>query len=292
MKTETTVKKVSPSVLEKEISTQILARIDEFTSTGEIILPNDYSPANALKGAMLVLKEAKDRQGNPVLTVCSKESIATAMLKMVVEGLSPLKSQGYFIPYGKDLTWIRSYQGSVALAKRVGGVSDVVSNVVYEGDDFVFQINPLTGYKEIVKHIPNITNISNDKIVGAYAVILYTDGRRDLEVMTIKEIETAWGQGATKGNSPAHKGFRQEMAKKTVINRACKTPINASSDAHLFLSETEPEQTTEDVKAEIVNETAAEPLILENGKGKKVTITSETRAETEAREKTDGENPY
>ena len=49
--------------------------------------------------------------------------------------------------------------------------------------------------------------------------------------MTMDEIRKAWAQGAAKGGCPAHKNFPQEMAKKTVINRACKIFVNTSTDA-------------------------------------------------------------
>jgi recombination protein RecT len=49
--------------------------------------------------------------------------------------------------------------------------------------------------------------------------------------MTIEEIKTSWNQGATKGNSPAHKNFEGEMAKRTVTNRAIKMFVNSSDDS-------------------------------------------------------------
>ena len=121
---------VQPAATQKELSTEILNKVNLFVETGELKIPSDYSPANAIKGAFLILQELQDRDKNPVLVSCSKNSIAQALFKMVVEGLSPLKKQGYFIPYGKELSWSRSYQGSIALAKRVGGVSDIVANII------------------------------------------------------------------------------------------------------------------------------------------------------------------
>jgi|GEM_PF-5193211 len=41
-------------------------------------------------------------------------------------------------------------------------------------------------------------------------------------------------QGPTKGESPAHKNFPDEMAIKTVKNRLLKADVNASDDADLF----------------------------------------------------------
>lgn len=228
-------KEQNTAVASKEITARILEKVNAFTATGELKLPTDYSPENALKGAMLMLDDMK------ALEKYSHSSIAQALLRMVVEGLSPIKGQGYFIPYGKDLNWSRSYQGSIALARRVGDVDRVTANVIYENDVFNYQINPETGLKRIINHDQKLENIDNAKIKGAYAVVIYNDGTTSLEVMTMAEIRQAWEQGATKGNSPAHKNFGQEMCRKTVINRACKGPINSSSDATLFTSNDEDE---------------------------------------------------
>ncbi len=271
-----------PEKIKQDISQKILGRIEEFVNAGELVLPKDYSAANAIKSAMLILAEAKDRNNKPVLEVCTQTSIAQSMLKMVVQGLSPMKNQGYFIPYGTELQWSRSYQGSVALAKRVANVKDVVANVVYNGDEFEYGIDPMTGYKKIIKHTPSMDNIANDQIKGAYAVILYTDGRVDVEVMTIEEIHTAWRQGATKGESPAHKKFPQEMAKKTVINRACKGPINSSSDLTILGVDPEPVDTTEDIGHEVLDETASTPIDFKDTKEKeKETEPVDTAPKTE-----------
>lgn len=252
---------MQPQAVQKEITTQVLAKIKAFETTGELRIPADYSPENALKGAMLILEELKDRSKQPVLQVCTKTSIAQALLKMVVEGLSPLKRQGYFIPYGDELQWSRSYQGSIALAKRVANVKDVPANIIFEGDEFEFGINPATGYMHVIKHIQSLKNIDTTKIAGAYAIVNYNDGRSDLTVMTMDQIRKAWNQGATKGASPAHQNFTDEMAKKTVINRACKTPINSSTDAFLIEDEFEAkENKIEDVAHEIIEDTASKEI--------------------------------
>lgn len=220
-----------------EITAQVLKRLDAMQSAGELKLPQDYSPENALKSAQLVLADQLNKDNKPVLESCTKESIANSLLKMVVQGLSVAKNQCYFIPYGDKLNYQRSYFGSVALAKRVSTVTDVVPVIIYDGDDFEFGIDVETGYRKVLKHVPAFQNIDNAKIKGAYAVVHHSNGSKNVEIMTISEIEQAWQQGATKGNSPAHKNFRQEMAKKTVISRACKEPINTSSDAHLLFNE-------------------------------------------------------
>jgi recombination protein RecT len=154
---------------------------------------------------------------------------------MVLQGLSVHKKQGYFLVYGNQLSFQRSYFGTVALAKRTGEIKkEPVANVIYEGDVFVYTIDPATGLKSIVKHEQKIENINSAKIKAAYCIAQHSDGTTSLEIMTLDQIKKAWAQGATKGNSPAHQNFTDEMCKKTVIGRACKMIINSSDDAWLY----------------------------------------------------------
>ncbi len=220
---------------QKNISEDVLARINQFQEEGSLRLPTDYSAENALKSAWLVLQDTQTADKKPVLEACKRGSIATALLDMVIQGLSVSKKQGYFIAYGPNLTFSRSYFGSVALAKRVGGIKkEPVANVVYEGDIFEYLIDPATGLKKIVKHEQKLGNINNEKIVGAYAVTVRLDDTTEVEVMSMAQIRAAWNQGATRGNSPAHKNFTDQMCKKTVIGRACKMVINSSDDSWLY----------------------------------------------------------
>lgn len=219
----------------ENISEQVLTRIEEFQKTGGMVLPKDYSVENHMKSAWLILQATTDRSGQPALSVCTKESIANALLDMVLQGLAVSKKQGYFIVYGNKLEFQRSYFGTIALAKRTGGIkTEPVANVIYEGDEFVYSIDPKTARISIVKHEQKIDNIDNSKIKGAYALVTLADGSTQVTIMSMAQIRAAWGQGATKGGSPAHKNFAEEMAKKTVIGRACKAIINSSDDAWLY----------------------------------------------------------
>lgn len=233
-------------VVQKDVVDSVLAKITKFEETGELKLPANYSAANALKSAWLILQETKDRSDRPALVVCTKESIANALLDMVVQGLSPMKKQCYFIVYGNKLTLQRSYLGTLAIAKRVGGVLTAVANCVYEGDGFIFSVDPQTGLKKIVKHEQTLETLDANKVKGAYAILVTDDGRVIVEIMNITQIKQAWMQGATKGGSPAHKNFGDEMAKKTVIGRACKLLIGMSDDSALF---DEPDDTEVDTTA-------------------------------------------
>jgi recombination protein RecT len=125
----------------------------------------------------------------------------------------------------------REYFGSIALAKRYNPeVLDIVGEVIHKDDKFKYKIE--NGRKYLVEHDQPFENLDKD-IIGAYATVILREGEPYIVPMTMKEIRAAWGQGATKGNSPAHQNFSGEMAKKSAINRACKPYINSSDDSEI-----------------------------------------------------------
>lgn len=216
--------------IKKDISTQVLAKVESFQKSGELVLPKDYVVENALKSAYIILSDPK----NNLLEKCDKSSVAEALLKMVVYGVSPIKKQCYFIPYGQKLECSVSYAGNIAIAKRYGNLKSIKANAIFEGDTFEFEVDAMTGRRKITKHSQTLESIGNPVLKGAYAVYELKDGTVDVEIMNIKQIQAAWGQGGSKGNSPAHKNFGDQMAVKTVINRACKLLISSSDDSILY----------------------------------------------------------
>src|SRR5690606_24667209 len=105
------------ALVKKDTVDVVAEKVRQFQERGEIHFPTNYSPENALKSAWLVLQETKDKNGKPVLQSCTKNSIANALLNMVVQGLTPAKQQGYFIAYGQQLVFQRSYFGTMAVTK-------------------------------------------------------------------------------------------------------------------------------------------------------------------------------
>ncbi|AGK97375.1 recombinase RecT [Clostridium pasteurianum] len=222
---------------EKNITEEVLSRVNDLSKKGELVVPQGYSAANALKSAWLMLQETVDREKNPVLQVCSKATVANSLLDMVIQGLSPAKKQCYFVAYGKQLQLMRSYMGTVAVTKRLKGIKDVKAYCIYEGDEFEQTFDLDTATLKITKFDPKFENIDLTKIKGAFAVVLGDKGPIYTEVMNINQIKKAWGQGVAykSGKSTAHNNFTDEMAKKTVINRACKMFANTSDDSDLLI---------------------------------------------------------
>lgn len=196
-----------------------------------LFFPPNYSVSNALNSAYLILQETNDKNGQPVLKSCTKQSIASALVDMAVQGLNPMKKQCYFIAMGGKLKLMRSYQGTMAIAKRCG-VKKINAEVIYEGDTFKYHIE--NGVKYIDEHVQDFMNVDPAKIKGAYAVITFEDGSTYTEIMNINQIKKAWSKGyGYKEGQGVHSEFADQMAKKTVINRACKNIINSSDDAYL-----------------------------------------------------------
>ena len=227
------------ALVKKDVVDIVISKVRQFTENKELQLPADYSVENALKSAWLILQETQDMSKNLALEVCTKDSIANALLSMVVQGLNPGKQQGYFIVYGKKLTFQRSYFGSIAVAKMVdSSIADVLAEVIYKGDKVEFSI--LAGKKNITKHEQTFESIEGGEIVGAYALAVDQEGKAFSTVlMSMNEIKQSWKQSKTKpvddnGELKAtsvHARFTADMAKKTVINRLCKPIINSSSDS-------------------------------------------------------------
>lgn len=229
------------AIVKKDTVDVVAAKVREFQERGELSFPAHYSPENAMKSAWLKLQEIKNKNGIAVLQSCSRDSIANSLLDMVVQGLNPAKNQCYFIAYGNSLTCQRSYFGTMAVTKRVTDAKEINANVIYEGDDVTYEME--NGKIMNLKHKQQFGNIDKEKILGAYAVLVLPSGETYTELMTIEELRKAWskskmwGSGLTeekKGST--HEQFRQEMAKKTVINRACKKFMNASDDGSLVLT--------------------------------------------------------
>lgn len=214
--------------MQEETTQQIMERVTGWQETGEVVLPKGYHVGNAIKLAWLYLQTVENLQHQKAIDYCTKDSICNALLNMVINGEYPQK-HCYFIMYGNRLEWQERYLGKLMRAKRDTEIGKVNAQVIYEGDEFVYTIDE-NGEKQLVKHVPNLANIDNTKILAAYAVVINKDGTRHIEVMTRTQIQKAWEQGVMKGKSGAHTNFTDQMCMKTVIQRACKIALDSTAD--------------------------------------------------------------
>ena len=215
----------------------------EMKREGGLVFPKGYSIQNAMNAAYLMLKDAEDKDGNKLLEVCTQDSVVNALMQMATQGLNPLKKQCYFVAYKNKCQLLPSYFGTLTVLNRVQNLKcQPVANIVYQGDLFEIGYDLDSGEKRILKHETKLENMDNP-ILAAYAIIK-TENETVVEIMTKKQLENAWAQGQSwqaaqkKGyNSKTHTNFSEEMAKKTVLNRASKRLINATDDSSIMSDE-------------------------------------------------------
>ncbi|MEK1316067.1 recombinase RecT [Limosilactobacillus fermentum] len=236
----------------RKLTDQVAGRLEDLKDEG-LALPTNYSAQNALKAAYLKIQSTKDLMKRPALDVCTPVSIANALLDMAIQGLSPAKNQCYFIVYGNELQMRRSYFGTIAVLKRLDSIEDIDAQVIHQGDEFEIGADEL-GHIIVTKFKPSFTNLDKP-IRGAFAFIKLVNGRTDYTIMTMKQIQTAWDQ--SKQHSIQNK-YSDQMAKRTVINRAAKMFINTSDDSDLLTGSINAATEAEYEEPKDVTQTAAE----------------------------------
>lgn len=234
--------------------TKVAEKIESMKQQGQINLPDNYSAVNALQAAYFTLTEVSFSDKQALIDKVTADSVAFALQDMAIQGLSVAKKQGYFIPYGNKLQFVRSYHGTQAVIKRMTGIKDVWANVIWKGEEFDVEYNE-RGQLAFKSHKVNWKAATGKKedIEGAYCIIERDDGVQFLTVMTMAEILTAWSTAKTQS---VQNKYPQEMAKRTVINRASKAFINTSDDSDLLIdavnrtTENEFEPTIKDITPE------------------------------------------
>ena len=209
---------------QKQVTSNVANRIEAMKGEGLLIAPN-YSVSNALSSAYYALKNSSS--GN-LLQQCTQDSVYNVLLEMVTQGLSPAKKQCYFIKYGSEVQLRMSYFGTVKTIKQLQDIKDVVANVVYEGDELEIAVE--NGRKKLVKHVTDWRN-ADKPIIAAYCIISKNDGDEFFEIMTKAQIDKSWSKAKTKN---VQIDFPDQMAMRTVINRAAKLFINTSDDSDLL----------------------------------------------------------
>lgn len=233
-----------------------------------LTFPKDYNYSNELMGAYLILKETQDANKKPVLESCSQVSIANTLMDMVTLGVSMQKKQCYPVAYGGKLQCQISVYGNTCIARRYG-LKTIDAMCIYEGDTFTYHIE--NARIVIDEHKQDFLHINKDKIIGAYAIVTMDDGSQYVELMNMDMIKQAWKQGFgyKENGSGTHQKFTDQMAMKTVKNRALKYIIRtygtqAVSDAYDNFEETETDdRVVMDVQHDISENANSEDFIVD-----------------------------
>jgi recombination protein RecT len=161
----------------------------------------------------------------PRLLECTPQSILRSVLDAASLGLEPsggALGQAYLVPFknnkiGKyEAQLIVGYRGLITLARRSGHVSGVEAHVVHENDVFIVEY----GLNPVLVHKPKITG-DRGKIIAVHCLALLSDGARQVEVMTIGDVEDVRKRSRASNNGPWVTDY-SEMVRKTVVRRAAK----------------------------------------------------------------------
>ena len=203
---------------------------NKFDSVEQSMRDAGFSPERVkqeLSFAMQIIKKSTQLQK------CSGESILTAVANISLIGLSlnPAAKEAYLIPrYNSSSKQLEAvlepgYVGLVKLLTDAGSVTAMNCQAVKEGD--LIEMD-LANNKEPIKHKIDPKK-PRGEMVGVYALATLINGDRQLEYMTLEEIE------AIRGRSDSYKAWKEgkvksstwetdfgEMARKTVIKRIYK----------------------------------------------------------------------
>lgn len=220
-------------VLPKNITDKVMNTLTLYQQQGTVAFPQNYSVGNALKAAYLIY------QNDVKLQKCTNTSVANALLDMCISGLNPSKNQCYFVPMGDQCTLMTSYFGKQTMVKRIKGVIDVRSDVIYKDTCYELTLD-VYGNDDIKITGPcPLDKRKDENIIGAWARIILDPEVWGVEtytaIMTLEDIQNAWSMGSAYGKSKAHQKFMGEMAKKSAINRCIKNFINTRDDQDILI---------------------------------------------------------
>ena len=169
----------------------------------------------------IVINEVKKSEKMQQAFLNNPASLFASILLCAELGLNPSADVGefYFLPFGSKITPILGYKGVINLILRSGEISKLWSEIVYQDDEFEYEL----GLEPKLVHKPNHER-TNKNIKYVYAVAKLTNGETMFKVMSKKEImeivEMSKYPNALYGSNKDPQGW---MYKKTVIKQLSKT---------------------------------------------------------------------
>lgn len=175
-------------------------------------------------------------QTNPELLECTPESVLLSLMRAASMGLEPdggPLGQGYLVPFNvkvkgrgngpdtwqKQCQFIPGYRGLVKLARNSGEVADVWAEVVYEKDEFEYEL----GLHPTLRHRRNDSATDAGALKYAYAVARFRDGERKFVVLNKREVEKAKSVSKSASSSYSPWGqWPEAMWRKTAVRQLAK----------------------------------------------------------------------
>lgn len=178
-------------------------------------LPDDFQMAKFQQNCMVMLKGIEAEK----LAKIPAQDIVECLMKGALLDLDFATGECYAIPYGKELNFQTDYKGEEKVARTysIKPIYNVIKDVIREGDEYKKIIED-GNVKFIFKPLP----LNNNKIIGAFAQIIFTDGSSIGDDASVAELETIRKQFSKAANSPAWTKTTGEMYKKVILRRVLK----------------------------------------------------------------------
>lgn len=163
---------------------------------------------------------------NPQLAECSVPSVLGYFMQAAACGLEPASMLGqcYAVPFRnaktgqREVTFIVGYRGMLSIARRSGEIASVISECVYEKDEFEIEY----GMEPKLIHKPYIEG-DPGAFKGAYVVVRFKGENVEpiIKYMPKSEIDKRRNRSKAGGSGPWVTDY-DEMAKKTVFRSVFK----------------------------------------------------------------------
>lgn len=183
-------------------------------------MPEGFNKDRFVLNCITLIRDMlKDKKKRENLDGIPADSIALCMIKGAFLGLDFLSGECYAIPYGKEMNFQTDYKGEIKVCKKhsIQPIKDIFAKVVREGDLYDEGVDD--GKQKLTfKPLP----FNNGKMIGAFAIVTFTDGSMLYESMSAEEIENVRQNYSKAKDSDAWKKSSGEMYRKTVIRRLSK----------------------------------------------------------------------
>lgn len=178
-------------------------------------LPDGFQMAKFQQNCMVMLKGIEAEK----LAKIPPQDIVECLMKGALLDLDFATGECYAIPYGKELNFQTDYKGDEKVARTysIKPIYNVIKDVIREGDEYKKIIED-GNVKFIFKPLP----LNNNKIIGAFAQVIFTDGSSIGDDASVAELETIRKQFSKAANSPAWTKTTGEMYKKVILRRVLK----------------------------------------------------------------------
>lgn len=152
---------------------------------------------------------------DPELVNCEPASFIQAALNCAADGLVPDGRKAAIVRFKGAANYIPMYQGLLDVAYRSGQFQSIESHVVYEGDEFDYDM----GDQPFIRHRRPLESTAT-KIIGAYAVARTINGGVFREVMGAADLAKV--RAVSRASKGPNVDWPGEMARKAPVRRLWK----------------------------------------------------------------------